>query len=32
MTDGNGVNLSMPVAPAGYGGGYGNDMMGGWSW
>lgn len=29
MTDGNGLNLSMPVAPAGYGGGFGDGMFGG---
>ena len=30
MTDGN--NMIMPVAPTGFGGGYGGDMMGGWAW
>ena len=26
-------NMIMPVAPTGFGGGYGNDMFGGgWSW
>ena len=29
MTDGNGLNLSMPVAPTGFGGGYGDGMFGG---
>ena len=29
MNEGNGLNLSMPVAPANYGGGYGDGMFGG---
>lgn len=29
MTEGNGLNLSMPVAPTGFGGGYGDGMFGG---
>lgn len=29
MTEGNGLNLSMPVTPTGFGGGYGDGMFGG---